>query len=47
MLENSTYKDAVEHFKAAGFSDLLAGGDVTALSDLVYNNQTEVGMASK
>lgn len=42
ILDNSNPKDIRDHFKAAGFSELLADGDLTAISDLVYNNQTEV-----
>ena len=42
MVDNSTLKDFREHFKAAGFSDLLADGDMTTLSNLVYSNLTKV-----
>ena len=42
MMDNTTLKDIKESFKAAGYSDLLADGDMTALSELVYSNLTEV-----
>ena len=42
MVNNSTLKDIRESFKADGFSDLLADGDMTALNDLVHSELTEV-----
>ena len=43
-LKNFIPKDSRKRLKAAGLSDLLLDGDLTALSDLVYNNLTEVRM---
>ena len=40
-IDNSTPKDLREPFMH-GVNDLLADGDMTALSNLVYNNELKV-----
>ena len=42
IVDNSTLEELRERSRLAGFSELLLDGDLMAVSDLVYSNQTEV-----